>query len=118
MSFAKAYHGKSSYSGFLLILEQQREHEYYTLTKNQERTTLPSTTSDRQGQVRAPWTMDIDTFPRLGRRGAEFSGSHAGDRAGRRLRLRHGFEGGAVTIREVALNAFCKEASMRVGGVC
>ena len=23
--------------------------------------------------MRAPWTMDIDAFPRLGRRGAEFS---------------------------------------------
>ena len=35
-------------TGFLLFLEQQGEHEYYSLTKNQERTTLPSTTSDRQ----------------------------------------------------------------------
>ena len=34
--------------GFLLFLEQQGEHDYYSLTKNQERTTLPSTTSDRQ----------------------------------------------------------------------
>ena len=47
-SFPKACHGKSFYSGFLLFLEQQGEHEYYSLTKNQERTTLPSTTSDRQ----------------------------------------------------------------------
>ena len=47
-SFAKAFHGKSFYSGFLLILEQQLAHKYYSLTKNQERTTLPSTTSDRQ----------------------------------------------------------------------
>ena len=47
-SFAKACHGKSLYSGFLLFLEQQRAHKYYSLTKNQERTTLPSTTSDRQ----------------------------------------------------------------------
>ena len=47
-SFAKACHGKSFYSGFLFFLEQQRAHKYYSLTKNQERTTLPSTTSDRQ----------------------------------------------------------------------
>ena len=47
-SFAKACHGKSFYSGFLLFLEQQRPHKFYSLTKNQERTTLPSTTSDRQ----------------------------------------------------------------------
>ena len=47
-SFAKACHGKSFYSGFLLFLEQQLTHKYYMLTKNQERTTLPSTTSDRQ----------------------------------------------------------------------
>ena len=47
-SFAKACHGKSFYSGFLLFPEQQRAHKYYSLTKNQERTTLPSTTSDRQ----------------------------------------------------------------------
>ena len=32
-SFAKACHGKSFYSGFLLFLEQQGEHEYYSLTK-------------------------------------------------------------------------------------
>ena len=47
-SFAKACHGKSFYSGFLFFLVQQRAHKYYSLTKNQERTTLPSTTSDRQ----------------------------------------------------------------------
>ena len=47
-SFAKACHGKSYNSGFLLFLEQQLAHKYYMLTKNQERTTLPSTTSDRQ----------------------------------------------------------------------
>ena len=47
-SFAKACHGESFYSGFLFFLEQQRAHKYYSLTKNQERTTLPSTTSDRQ----------------------------------------------------------------------
>ena len=47
-SFAKACHGKSFCSGFLFFLEQQRAHKYYSLTKNQERTTLPSTTSDRQ----------------------------------------------------------------------
>ena len=47
-SCAKACNGKSFYSGFLLFLEQQRAHKYYSLTKNQERTTLPSTTSDRQ----------------------------------------------------------------------
>ena len=47
-SFAKACHGKSFYSGFLLFLEQQWAHKYYSLTKNQERTRLPSTTSDRQ----------------------------------------------------------------------
>ena len=47
-SFAKACHGKSFYSGFLLFLEQQRAHKYYSLIKNQERTTFPSTTSDRQ----------------------------------------------------------------------
>ena len=47
-SFAKACHGKSYYSGFLFFLEQQWAHKYYSLTKNQERTTLPSTTSDRQ----------------------------------------------------------------------
>ena len=47
-SFAKTCHGKSFYSGFLLFLEQQGENEYYSLTINQERTTLPSTTSDRQ----------------------------------------------------------------------
>ena len=47
-SFAKACHGKSFYSGFLFFLEQPRAHKYYSLTKNQERTTLPSTTSDRQ----------------------------------------------------------------------
>ena len=41
-SFAKACHGKSFYSGFLLFLEQQRAHKFYSLTKNQERTTLPS----------------------------------------------------------------------------
>ena len=47
-SFAKARHAKSFHSGFLLFLEQQRAHKYSSLTKNQERTTLPSTTSDRQ----------------------------------------------------------------------
>ena len=47
-SFAKACHGKSFYPGFLFFLEQQRAHKYYSLTKNQERTTFPSTTSDRQ----------------------------------------------------------------------
>ena len=47
-SCAKACHGKSFYSGFLLFLEQLRAHKYYSLTKNQERTTLPSATSDRQ----------------------------------------------------------------------
>ena len=47
-SFAKACHIKSFYSAFLLFLEQQGAHEYYSLTKNQERTTLPSTTSDWQ----------------------------------------------------------------------
>ena len=47
-SFAKACHGKSFYSGFLFFLEQQQAHKYNSLTKNQERTTLPSTTSDRQ----------------------------------------------------------------------
>ena len=47
-SFAKACHGKSFYSGFLFFLEQQRAHKYYSLIKNQERTTLRSTTSDRQ----------------------------------------------------------------------
>ena len=47
-SFAKACHGKAFYSGFLFFLEQQRAHKYNSLTKNQERTTLPSTTSDRQ----------------------------------------------------------------------
>ena len=48
-SFAKACHGKCFYSaGFLIFLEQQGEHEYYSLTKNQERTTLPLTTRDRQ----------------------------------------------------------------------
>ena len=47
-SFAKVCHGKSSYPGFLLFLEQQLAHKYYMFTKNQERTTLPSTTSDRQ----------------------------------------------------------------------
>ena len=47
-SFAKACHTTSFYSGFLLFLEQQRAHKYYSLTKNQERTTLPSTTSDLQ----------------------------------------------------------------------
>ena len=47
-SFAKACHGKSFYSGFLLILEQQRAHKYYSLTKNRECATFPSTTSDRQ----------------------------------------------------------------------
>ena len=46
-SFAKACDGKSFHSGFLLFLEQQRAHGYYSLT-NQEGTTLPSTTSDRQ----------------------------------------------------------------------
>ena len=33
MSFAKACHGKSLNSGFLLFLERQGEHEYYNLTK-------------------------------------------------------------------------------------
>ena len=47
-SFAKACHGKSFHPGFLFFLEQQRAHKYYSLTKNQERTTFPSTTSDRQ----------------------------------------------------------------------
>ena len=32
-SFAKACHGKSFYSGFLLFLEQQRAHKCYSLTK-------------------------------------------------------------------------------------
>ena len=32
-SFAKACHSKSFYSGFLLFLEQQGEHEYHSLTK-------------------------------------------------------------------------------------
>ena len=32
-SFAKACHGISFYSGFLLFLEQQRAHEYCCLTK-------------------------------------------------------------------------------------
>ena len=62
--------------------------------------------------------MDIDAFPRLGRRGAKFSGSRAGDGAGPRLRLRHGSESGAVTFGEVALHALSKEASVRTGGVC
>ena len=47
-SFAKACHGKSFYSGFLFFLEQQGANEYCSLTNNQERTTLPSTTSVRQ----------------------------------------------------------------------
>ena len=47
-SFAKACHSKFFYSGFLFFLEQQRAHPYDILTKNQERTTLPSTTSDQQ----------------------------------------------------------------------
>ena len=47
-SFAKACHTKSFYSGFLLFLEHQRAHKYYSLTENQERTTLPSTTNNRQ----------------------------------------------------------------------
>ena len=47
-SCAKACHGKSFYSGFLFFLEQQGEHDYYSLTKNQSRATLLSTTSDRQ----------------------------------------------------------------------
>ena len=46
--FAKACNGKFFHKGFLLFLEQQGAHEYYSLTKDQERTTLPSTTSDRQ----------------------------------------------------------------------
>ena len=32
-SFAKACHGNSFYSGFLLFLEHQGEHKYYSLTK-------------------------------------------------------------------------------------
>ena len=32
-SFAKVCHGKSFHSGFLLFLEQQGAHEYYSLTK-------------------------------------------------------------------------------------
>ena len=32
-SFRKACHSKSFYSGFLLFLEQQREHKYYSFTK-------------------------------------------------------------------------------------
>ena len=47
-SFAKACPGKFFFSAFLLFLEQQGAHEYCSLTKNQELTTLPSTTSDRQ----------------------------------------------------------------------
>ena len=47
-SFAKACHGKYFYSGFLLFLEQQRAHKFYSLTKYQECTTLPSTTRDGQ----------------------------------------------------------------------
>ena len=47
-SLAKACPRKFFYSGFLLFLEQQGAHEFYSLTKDQERTTLPSTTSDRQ----------------------------------------------------------------------
>ena len=46
--FAKACHGKSFCSGFLLFLEQQGTHEYYSLTNIQRHATLPSTTSDRQ----------------------------------------------------------------------
>ena len=52
--------------------------------------------------------MDIDAFPRLGRRGAELSGSRAGDGAGPGLRLGHGFESGTGTIGEVALEAFAR----------
>ena len=47
-SFAKVSHGKFFYSCFLLFLEQQRAHRYYSLKKDQQRTTLSSTTSDRQ----------------------------------------------------------------------
>ena len=47
-SFAKACHGKSFHSGSLLFLEQQLAHKYYVFTKNQERATLHSTTSDQQ----------------------------------------------------------------------
>ena len=32
-SFAKAYHGKSFYLGFLLFIEQQQANKYYSLTK-------------------------------------------------------------------------------------
>ena len=37
-SYAKTCYGKSFYSGFLLILEPQGKHEYYSLTKNEEPT--------------------------------------------------------------------------------
>ena len=46
--FAKAWHGKFFPSGFLLFLELKGANEYYSFPKDQERTTLPSTTSDQQ----------------------------------------------------------------------
>ena len=47
-SFAKACHGKSFYSDFLLFLQQQRAHKYNSLTKKSRAYPLRSTTSDRQ----------------------------------------------------------------------
>ena len=46
--FAKTWHGKFFYLGLLLFLELQVPNENYSFPKDQERTTLPSTTSDRQ----------------------------------------------------------------------
>ena len=58
--------------------------------------------------MRAPWTMDVDAFPRLGRRGAEFSGSRARNGAGPRLRLQHGFESGTVTVERLRWMPFAR----------
>ena len=57
--------------------------------------------------------MDIDAFARLRRRGAEFSGSRAGDGAGPRLRLRHGFESGACNKWRVHRAGYPLQ-----GGIC
>ena len=52
-SFAKACHGKSIYSGFLLFLEQQGAHTYCSLTKDQERTTLQPPVIDKEPESNA-----------------------------------------------------------------
>ena len=50
-SFAKACHGKSFYSGFLLFLEKQGKHKYYSLTK---KSGVYHTSLDHQRSTKSP----------------------------------------------------------------